>query len=284
MTCGPSPPSPVPASYLPVRSDLHKAQNRFHQGSGPLSCPVLGSVLATYLETPLRVGSITFHQAREEIAVSSPILRYFEYTHLPEPLKVISEKIYQVAWALENMIPDGAEKSAGLRKLLEAKDCFVRAALPAAPAYPLIQPPAGTDFVREQMSREAIASVKLDGETSTLDQGTDARAPEANPWGLTPQELDKVFPAVKVVKEVPLTTIEVAYDQLSLPRENYKHSHVIKGRCYGPVIVLDGKPGLKRAGCYFKLCEWMSENFGDGAKTLKELQNTHDGSESALIP
>ena len=26
-------------------------------------------------------------------------------------------------------LPDGAEKSAGLRKLLEAKDCFVRAAL-----------------------------------------------------------------------------------------------------------------------------------------------------------
>ena len=28
-------------------------------------------------------------------------------------------------------LPDCAEKSAGLRKLLEAKDCFVRAAFPA---------------------------------------------------------------------------------------------------------------------------------------------------------
>ncbi len=30
---------------------------------------------------------------------------------------------------LEATLPDGPEKSAGMRKLLEAKDCFVRAAL-----------------------------------------------------------------------------------------------------------------------------------------------------------
>jgi hypothetical protein len=28
---------------------------------------------------------------------------------------------------MEEMLPDGPEKSAGMRKLLEAKDCFVRA-------------------------------------------------------------------------------------------------------------------------------------------------------------
>jgi hypothetical protein len=28
---------------------------------------------------------------------------------------------------MESILPAGAEKSAGLRKLLEAKDCFVRA-------------------------------------------------------------------------------------------------------------------------------------------------------------
>lgn len=30
---------------------------------------------------------------------------------------------------MDELLPDGPEKTAGLRKLLEAKDCFVRAAL-----------------------------------------------------------------------------------------------------------------------------------------------------------
>lgn len=33
---------------------------------------------------------------------------------------------------MASTIPDGPEKEAGMRKLLEAKDCFVRAALPLA--------------------------------------------------------------------------------------------------------------------------------------------------------
>jgi hypothetical protein len=41
----------------------------------------------------------------------------------------ISEPIAKLAAALDVTLPDGAEKSAGLRKLLEAKDCFVRAKL-----------------------------------------------------------------------------------------------------------------------------------------------------------
>lgn len=32
-----------------------------------------------------------------------------------------------MAEKMDAMLPDGAEKTAGLRKLLEAKDCFVRA-------------------------------------------------------------------------------------------------------------------------------------------------------------
>ena len=61
--------------------------------------------------------------------MASPILKYFEYSHLPEKLKAVSEPFSKLAWELENNLPDGAEKSAGLRKLLEAKDCMVRAAL-----------------------------------------------------------------------------------------------------------------------------------------------------------
>ena len=60
----------------------------------------------------------------------SPIMRFFEYEHLPEDLQTVSKKCSALANTMENMLPPGAEKSAGLRKLLEAKDCFVRANLP----------------------------------------------------------------------------------------------------------------------------------------------------------
>lgn len=58
------------------------------------------------------------------------LLRFFEWTHLPAHLQGPSQQMQAAAaWADENL-PDGPEKTAGLRKLLEAKDCFVRAALP----------------------------------------------------------------------------------------------------------------------------------------------------------
>lgn len=59
----------------------------------------------------------------------SRILKYFDFAHLPERLQGVSGDVYAVAYSMEAQLPDGPEKSAGLRKLLEAKDCFVRAAL-----------------------------------------------------------------------------------------------------------------------------------------------------------
>ena len=59
----------------------------------------------------------------------SAILKYFGYEHLPPNLREISRVIHEVAWQMESELPSCAEKSAGLRKLLEAKDCFVRAKL-----------------------------------------------------------------------------------------------------------------------------------------------------------
>jgi hypothetical protein len=61
--------------------------------------------------------------------MASPIMKYFEYAHLPEKLQAVSKPIGELAQGIDAALPDGAEKSAGLRKLLEAKDCFVRAAL-----------------------------------------------------------------------------------------------------------------------------------------------------------
>ena len=63
--------------------------------------------------------------------MASPIIRYFAFEHLPDgPMRVTSKMIAAVARTLDSQLPDGPEKSAGLRKLLEAKDCLVRAAMP----------------------------------------------------------------------------------------------------------------------------------------------------------
>ena len=59
------------------------------------------------------------------------LLRFFDFEHLPQHLQPISRRCYQVAHAMVDDLPDGPELTTGLRKLLEAKDCFVRAALPA---------------------------------------------------------------------------------------------------------------------------------------------------------
>ena len=59
----------------------------------------------------------------------SPIMKYFEYAHLPEKLQAVSKPIGELATLMDNTLPEGGEKSAGLRKLLEAKDCLVRASL-----------------------------------------------------------------------------------------------------------------------------------------------------------
>lgn len=55
----------------------------------------------------------------------------FAFDHLPAgPLRTTSELCAALAEGLVSYLPDGPELTAGLRKLLEAKDCFVRAALP----------------------------------------------------------------------------------------------------------------------------------------------------------
>jgi hypothetical protein len=58
----------------------------------------------------------------------STTIQYFDYAHLQKDLQEISKPVSELAHLMERTLPDGPEKSAGMRKLLEAKDCFVRAA------------------------------------------------------------------------------------------------------------------------------------------------------------
>lgn len=59
-----------------------------------------------------------------------PVLRYFAYDHLPEHLQGPSKRFHDVAWAVARSVNRSPEAAVALRKLLEAKDAAVRAALP----------------------------------------------------------------------------------------------------------------------------------------------------------
>lgn len=55
--------------------------------------------------------------------------QHWAYAHLPAHLQQFSRPICELALWIEKELPQSAELNAGLRKLMEAKDCFVRAAI-----------------------------------------------------------------------------------------------------------------------------------------------------------
>lgn len=54
------------------------------------------------------------------------LLELFGTSHLNDELKAISEPFGHLAVTMTLTLDDGPELYAGLRKLVEAKDCFVR--------------------------------------------------------------------------------------------------------------------------------------------------------------
>ncbi len=74
-------------------------------------------------------GAVTDADALAALEAKVPILKFFKYEHLPAHLQKVSKPFGDLARRMAASSPPGAELSAGLRKLLEAKDCLVRAAL-----------------------------------------------------------------------------------------------------------------------------------------------------------
>lgn len=60
---------------------------------------------------------------------TAALIAYFDYDHLPPELQQISRPFHVLATDLASQLA-GPELTVCLRKLLEAKDCAVRAALP----------------------------------------------------------------------------------------------------------------------------------------------------------
>lgn len=57
------------------------------------------------------------------------MMQFFAYNHLPASLQEISKPFGDLAQHIVDTLPSNAERTVGLRKLLEAKDCAVRAKL-----------------------------------------------------------------------------------------------------------------------------------------------------------
>lgn len=61
--------------------------------------------------------------------MANRMLKWFSYDHLPSgKMKEVSARVANLALQIDERLGEGPEKTAGLRKLLEAKDCFVRQA------------------------------------------------------------------------------------------------------------------------------------------------------------
>ncbi|MBP2331237.1 hypothetical protein JOF56_011622 [Kibdelosporangium banguiense] len=60
---------------------------------------------------------------------TASLLKFFAYDHLPPHLQGTSKACHDLAHKMADELASGPELTVGLRKLLEAKDCFVRASL-----------------------------------------------------------------------------------------------------------------------------------------------------------
>lgn len=63
-----------------------------------------------------------------------PLMQYFSYQHLPPHLQEISRPLAELVAKMVRILPMNMETEAFIRKMLEAKDCAVRAKLYKSPA------------------------------------------------------------------------------------------------------------------------------------------------------
>lgn len=72
---------------------------------------------------------MTYDLVRYQIRQQLEPLRFFAWEHLPPDLQAVSRPCGDLAELMDAVLPVCAETTAGMRLLLQAKDCFCRAAL-----------------------------------------------------------------------------------------------------------------------------------------------------------
>jgi hypothetical protein len=83
--------------------------------------------------------------------VTDRMLQWFAYQHLPEHLQKVSRPFGELAQTIVEVLPQNAERTVALRKLLEAKDCAVRS---------LIEKPVETSVVEVKKEETWLDRVK----------------------------------------------------------------------------------------------------------------------------
>lgn len=100
----------------------------YHTPDG-LSSDEWANPLARHLSPPFT--RFPLHMARRDVyGEHEPMLRWFRYEHLPPALQERSRPFGELAQHIVDTLPRNPERTVALRKLLEAKDAAVRAALP----------------------------------------------------------------------------------------------------------------------------------------------------------
>ena len=68
-------------------------------------------------------------ESTAQVMSHDDLLQFFAYDHLPDHLQKVSGTFWTLANYIVTQLPDNPERAMALRKLLEAKDCAVRAKL-----------------------------------------------------------------------------------------------------------------------------------------------------------
>lgn len=69
----------------------------------------------------------SFDYTEPRMESPDPMLQFFQFAHLPPHLQVASKPFCDLAVLITDTFPRNPERTVALRKLLEAKDCAVRA-------------------------------------------------------------------------------------------------------------------------------------------------------------
>lgn len=116
-----------------------------------------------------RTGAPCYYEQPVSQPSPLPILRYFDFTHLPEPLRQVSAEFASLAMYVADYLPPGPEQRVALRKLLEAKDAAVRAALDLprpVPPTPLVDPDVCCGASGSQLCEDAQQPAVPAGDTA----------------------------------------------------------------------------------------------------------------------
>jgi hypothetical protein len=110
------------------------------KGAGVVE-PQFGATQPCVCMAKSRTPALDAFVATDKVLATEHIGRYFRFDHLPPNLQEVSQPFCALAVAILTTLPRNPERTVALRKLLEAKDCAVRALMGGGPILMEGDPP-----------------------------------------------------------------------------------------------------------------------------------------------